>query len=76
MDEQVSFLTNKGITSSYIGKSDTSDNDIVHGRCQIVFGSAEKVAGEEKWRKVWQTSLYQDRLYAIVVDEAHTVNQW
>ncbi|XP_002742228.1 bifunctional 3'-5' exonuclease/ATP-dependent helicase WRN-like [Saccoglossus kowalevskii] len=76
MEEQVLYLRAHDVTATYIGRNETEDEDIRNAKFQVLFGSPEMIIGNEKWRKVWKSDVYQTRVLAIVVDEAHTVTLW
>ena len=53
------------------------DNDqLLECDFDFVFSSPEKLVGDLKWRDMLQSEVYQKRLKALVVDEAHTVLLW
>jgi superfamily II DNA helicase RecQ len=41
-----------------------------------VFFSPEIIIDSKSWRKVLLGPIYEKRLKALVVDEAHTVKKW
>ena len=61
MEEQVQLLRKKGISAAFIGESDESDKLIAAGEFSVMFGSPEALVGQSKWRKVLQTTPFQER---------------
>ncbi|RXN19558.1 mediator of RNA polymerase II transcription subunit 34-like protein [Labeo rohita] len=76
MEDQVKYLTEKGISAAFAGKHETTDADIAAGRFSIVFGSPELLVGVKKWRDMLQTDVYRERLIGMAVDEVHTIVLW
>ena len=74
MEDQVQLLNSKGISAALCGKQ--MDDRIAKGEFSIVFGSPELLVGNDYWRDVLQTPLFQQRLLGIAVDEVHTVIEW
>lgn len=73
MTEQCRKLQNVDLKATYIGKDQAENEAIENAQFDFVFGSPESVLGNSKWREVWKSPCYQDKLRYIVVDEAHTV---
>ncbi|XP_033724869.1 ATP-dependent DNA helicase Q-like SIM [Pecten maximus] len=76
MSEQCKRLIDHGFKATYIGKDHHDDERIAEGYYDFVFGSPECFLDDTKWRNMLKSSVYQERLKLIVVDEAHTVIQW
>lgn len=76
MSEQCKKLEGLGFNATYIGK-DSSENDLIEkAEFDFIYGSPEQFVGDLKWRSVLKSSQFQEKMKAIVVDEAHTVIQW
>ena len=76
MDEQCRKLSDLEFRATYLGL-DTSQNEFIeNGDFDFVFGSPESFLNQKKWRDMLKSSVYQEKLRLIVVDEAHTVIQW
>ncbi|KAL5460118.1 hypothetical protein EMCRGX_G033544 [Ephydatia muelleri] len=79
MEDQVATYCSKGLTSICVS-GDTSGsailNDVSLGKYQLVFFTPEIVLASKKWRKVIQGDVYNERLRAFVIDEAHCVKKW
>ena len=48
---------------------------ILNGDCQLVYITPESLMSR-KWRQMLCTSLYTQRLKAVVIDEAHCIDKW
>ena len=46
------------------------------GMYRLVFFTPELLITNRRWRKVLSSDVYNDRLKAFVVDEAHCVKKW
>jgi superfamily II DNA helicase RecQ len=76
MSEQCKKLEGLDFNATYIGK-DSSENDLIEkAEFDFIYGSPEQFVGDLKWRSVLKSSQFQEKMKAIVVDEAHTVIQW
>lgn len=76
MTEQCKKLSALGFRATYIGKDVSETDDLINGDFDFVYTSPEQLVGDLKWRDVLKSDVYQKKLRAIVVDEAHTVIQW
>ena len=79
--DQIASLSGKGLRSVHVAsglaESDDQLAEKVHaGDFQYVFFSPEALLGDESWRDMLQTSVYQENVIAIVIDEAHLVTKW
>ena len=66
---------------NYIGQENGSDSpsldeSILKGEYHILYSSPESLLGNNKWRDMLSSPVYQKSLVAIVVDEAHCVDSW
>ena len=79
MEDQVESCTRRGIKAVAVTSEEESRKnygDVVNGLYQIVYISPEMIIGTQKWRTTLQDDLYQSKLCAVVVDEAHCVKKW
>ena len=79
MEDQVESCTRRGIKAVAVTSEEESRKnygDVVNGLYQIVYISPEMIIGTQKWRTTLQDDLYQSKLRAVVVDEAHCVKKW
>ena len=81
MKDQVQSFRKRGVSAAYV----TSDGDvecedmkagILEGKYQLVFLSPEQLINNRRFRCMCQSEYYQDKLIALVVDEAHCVKKW
>ena len=78
MTEQVSRMNELGVKASLVGELQTDKKikgEVVRGEVEMLFITPEAIA-ESVWRKVLSSSVYQNRIKALVIDEAHCVSQW
>lgn len=66
-------LNKIGFKATYLGKDSAENEKIEQGSYDFIFGSPEMFVGNQKWRELLLSSVYQNKLKLIVVDEAHTV---
>ncbi|XP_061166282.1 recQ-like DNA helicase BLM [Saccostrea echinata] len=76
MREQVEKLNNFGLAATYIGKNVEENEKIEAGQYDFVVGSPERLIGERRWRDMFKSEEYRRRLQLLVVDEAHTQNNF
>ena len=80
MKNQVSSLAKHGVHSMYVTQEsdcdDASLQGLHEGQYQIVFFSPEALLCSDTWRDMLQTSVYQDNVVGLVIDEAHLVKKW
>ena len=73
--DQIKEATKLGLKALQLSDNAAHD-DIIHGRCQLVFGSPESWLLNNKWRNMLSSELYRENLLGIVVDEAHVTYKW
>ncbi|XP_041357539.1 Bloom syndrome protein homolog [Gigantopelta aegis] len=76
MSDQCRKLTELDFRATYILKDVSETEAIQRGYFEFVFGSPEMLVSITEWRDMLKSTIYQDRLKMIVVDETHTVIQW
>lgn len=76
MKEQCEKHNKLGFKTTYLGKGSAENDKIEQGSYDFLFGSPEMCVGNQKWRDLLLSSVYQNKLKLIIVDEAHTVIQW
>ena len=73
--DQIKEATKLGLKALQLSDN-AAHEDIMHGRCQLVFGSPESWLLNDKWRKMLSSELYRENLLGVVVDEAHVTYKW
>ncbi len=77
MKEQVEKLRKKGAKAVYTGDITGDELECVHaGEYQYVFTSPETLLTNMEWRDMLQTTVYEQNLVGLIIDEAHCVKQW
>ena len=77
LKDQVQSLTARSVKAIYVGDADDSTVEkITQGEYEILFFSPENLLTNVDWRDVLQSPIFQERLVAFVVDEAHCVKDW
>jgi len=80
MEDQIRAMANRNVTAVHVGDSAKLNEDEIRKVCereyQLVFMSSESLLTDSTWRDMLQTAVYQERLIAFVVDEAHCVKKW
>ena len=54
---------------------DDSDG-IMQGNYQLLYASPESVLRVDKWRNMLGSSVYQENLMGVAIDEAHCICTW
>ena len=78
MDQKAKFSP-RGLITEFVGEAQDDTVAVKHvleGIVQLVFISPENILNNTTFRKMLLTSVYQERLVALVVDEAHCVKTW
>ena len=76
MMEQREKFTRQGITSEFLGETQTDCaviNKVIKGNVQLVYASPEAILCTEN---MLLSDPYKENLVALVVDEAHCVKTW
>ncbi|KXJ06971.1 ATP-dependent DNA helicase Q-like SIM [Exaiptasia diaphana] len=55
---------------------DVDEEKVLRGEFSFVFANPESLILNEKWRKMLQSDVYLNNLFAIVTDEAHVIPKW
>ncbi len=76
MDDQVKEAAKLGLCTAQLGVH--NDREIMEGNFSLILGnvSPESWILNPKWRAMLASTLYQDKLVAIVVDEALFAYKW
>ena len=78
VDQKRNFM-HMGITVEFVG--DSQDNgvaikSVLKGDVQLLYISPESILNNKKFRYMLQKCRYQEKLVALIVDEAHCVQMW
>lgn len=63
----------------YCGDADKDgeiEGRICNGHYQLIFMSPEAALTDMRWRDIFSSPIFQERLVALIVDEAHCVKKW
>lgn len=71
---QVISFTAKGLSAAFASQADSTD--IKEGRFQLVFITPESLIGNLQWREMLRSTVYEQNLVGVAVDEAHCVTKW
>ena len=74
--DQVESCINCGIKAVGVTSDEESYDAVIQGQFQIIYTSPEMLVGTRRWRATLENDMYQMRLNAIVIDEAHCVKKW
>ena len=62
---------------SVTGDNDNHNSDeLWKGAYQLIFFTPESLLLNRRWQRLLSSSVYQERVKALVIDEAHTVQKW
>ena len=78
IDQKGKFLK-RGLKVEFVGEAQTDENatmDVLNGDVQLVYISPESLLLNRRYRNMLTTPTYQQKLKALVVDEAHCVKFW
>ena len=81
MKDQVQSFRKRGVSAAYVtsnGDAECEDMKagVLEGKYQLVFISPEQLIDNRRFRCMCQSEHYQEKLIALVVDEAHFVKKW
>jgi bloom syndrome protein len=68
-----------GVSAEFLGEFQTDADvlkQVVDGQHQLVFISPKNLLDSPKLRNMLLSPIYQHRLRAVVVDEAHCIDKW
>ena len=79
MMEQRTRFSHRGLSVEFLGELQTdplSMRNVEEGEVQLLYVSPECILRNPRWREMLLSAVYQRKLAAIVVDEAHCIPQW
>ena len=77
MDQKLKF-TPTGIRVEFVGEAQENKavtQAVLNGEIRLVYISPESLFAKRYWR-TFQSTKYQEKMIAFVVDEAHCVKMW
>ena len=78
LDQQSNFVPH-GLQAEFVGEMQVDSSckeKVIKGQVQLVFITPENLIENRQYRKMLLSDIYQEKLVAIVVDEAHCVKTW
>ena len=78
MDQREKFLQ-RGLIVEFVGEAQTDEaatTNVLNGNVQLVYISPESLLLNRRYHSMLITPTYQQKLKALVVDEAHCVKFW
>ena len=79
MQDQVAKYGERGLKAAFVGRDQTDEGvnaGVERGDYQLVYMSPESMLAVLRWRKMFSSTVYQENLMAMAVDEAHCVDKW
>ena len=79
MMDQREKLNSWGIPAEFVGEVQQDlevMRDVKQGRIQLLYISPESLLRNPQWREMLLSTVYQENIVAVVIDEAHCVTQW
>ena len=78
MKDQVQSLERRGVKAAYLhsGTDVDTHSNVCAGEYQLLFMSPEALLKDKGWRDILLSSIYQENVVALAVDEAHCVKKW
>jgi len=68
-----------GIPTEFVGELQQdldAMKDVRDGQIQLLFISPESLLWNPQWREMLTSRVYKEKLVALLVNEAHCVDQW
>ena len=76
MQDQVAKFSKRGLKCAYVGEDETVRAGVREGAYQLIYLSPESLLCVLQWREMFRSSVYQENLIGMIVDEAHCVEKW
>ena len=79
MFDQRNRFSTMGLSAEFLGSAQddpTVTTAVLNGTVQLVFISPENLLNNRKFRVMFEKDIYQEKMVALVVDEAHCVKLW
>ena len=78
LDQKEKFMQ-KGLKVDFVGEAQHNEKvleAVINGQVQLVYISPESILENKLYRKMLTSKVYQEKMIALVVDEAHCVKFW
>ena len=82
IDQRQKYMP-RGLSTEFVSHRDSEAQQdssaldrIEKGFCQLVYISPESLLGDNRWREMLRSDVYQKHLVAFCIDEAHCVKKW
>ena len=75
MQDQVTSLKCRGLNAALCTREKECEQFDPHNYAYL-FASPEAILGDSRWRKTILSSVFQDNILALVIDEAHCIAKW
>ena len=79
MQDQVKIYNARELKAAFVGQ-DQKDNaikaDVVNGHYSLVYISPESMLTVLKYREMFRSSVYQQNLICLAINEAHCIDKW
>ena len=79
MFDQKKRFSSMGLSAEFVGSAQddpVATTAVLNGTVQLVFISPENLLSNRKFRSMFEKDIYQERMVALVIDEAHCVKLW
>ena len=76
MQDQVTKMRRQGISAISLSEAVLNDDKLTSGCYTLVYSSPESLLNNEHIREIIGSRVYKERVFGIVVDEAHCISHW
>ena len=79
MFDQKKRFSSMGLSAEFVGSAQddpVTTTAVLNGTIQLVFISPENLLNNKKFCTMFEKDIYQERMVALVIDEAHCVKLW
>ena len=76
MSEQIDYLNCIGISATCLSSIGKWDQKLKSGDYTFIYTSPESLLSDGKRQELFSSTVYKDRIFGIVVDEANCINHW
>lgn len=76
MREQVKYLNERGVSAISLSDGGSNDPKLKAGDYMFVYSSPESLLSNDHVREMLSSPVYKQRVFGVVVDEAHCISHW